>query len=315
MRLELTPEQQSLRKELRAYFAAMMTPEVEEEMSRHEMGGPLSKKLAQQMGADGWLGHRLAQGVRRPGPVADRAAHLLRRGRSGPGRRSRCSRSTPSARRSCASAPTSRSSASSPGSCAASSHFAIGYTEPGSGTDLASLQHAGRARRRRVRGQRAEGVHEPRRPRRLRVARGAHRPRRAQAQGHLDHHRADVRLPASRCSPIHIVGGGKTNATFYDDVRVPVDNRVGGENEGWKLITTQLNHERVALCNAGTIYRHLEEVQQLGEGDDARRRVAGDRPGVGAASTWPGSRPAAEFLRLMNWKVAWGLSDGGLDPG
>ena len=56
MRLAPTPEQVALRTEVREYFAAMMTPEVEDEMARHEMGGPLSKQLAKQMGADGWLG-------------------------------------------------------------------------------------------------------------------------------------------------------------------------------------------------------------------------------------------------------------------
>ena len=44
-----------------------------------------------------------------------------------------------------------------------------------------------------------------------------------------------------------------TTATFYDDVRVPVTNRVGDENGGWSLITSQLNHERVAICTAGMI--------------------------------------------------------------
>ena len=53
-------------------------------------------------------------------------------------------------------------------------HFAIGYTEPDAGTDLASLQTPCGPRRRRVRHQRPEDLHEPRERRRLRVARGAH---------------------------------------------------------------------------------------------------------------------------------------------
>ncbi len=56
MELAFTPEQDALRRELRDYFTAMMTPEVEAEMARHEMGGPLSRELARKMGADGWLG-------------------------------------------------------------------------------------------------------------------------------------------------------------------------------------------------------------------------------------------------------------------
>ena len=84
-------------------------------------------------------------------------------------------------------------------------------------------------------------------------------------------------------SPIWLLGGGHTNATFYEDVRVPVSNVVAGENLGWKLITNQLNHERVALGPAGRIDRHLRTVLALVEGHHARRRHATDRPRVGAA--------------------------------
>ena len=110
------------------------------------------------------------------------------------------------------------------------------------------------------------------------------------------------------------MGGGKTNATFYDNVRVPVDNRIGGENEGWKLMTTQLNHERVALCNAGTVYRHLEGVKRWAKETtlaDGSRVI--DQEWVRVTLARVTAR--TEFLRLMNWKVAWGLSEGGLTPG
>jgi 3-oxocholest-4-en-26-oyl-CoA dehydrogenase alpha subunit len=115
-------------------------------------------------------------------------------------------------------------------------------------------------------------------------------------------------------SPIRIVGGGRTNATFYDNVRVPVANRVGGENEGWKLMTTQLNHERVALCNAGTVYRHLENVRRWASETklaDGSRVI--DQEWVRLTLARVAAR--TEFLRLMNWKVAWALSNEGLGPG
>ena len=51
--------------------------------------------------------------------------------------------------------------------------------------------------------------------------------------------------------PIQNFGGLNTNITFYEDVRVPVGNLVGEENQGWNLITNQLNHERVTLCSLG----------------------------------------------------------------
>ena len=48
--------------------------------------------------------------------------------------------------------------------------------------------------------------------------------------------------PGFKVTPITTVGDLRTTATFYDDVRVPVANRVGEEDAGWRLITTQLNH-------------------------------------------------------------------------
>ena len=80
--------------------------------------------------------------------------------------------------------------------------------------------------------------------------------------------------PGFSHSPIWLLGGGHTNATFYNDVRVPVTNVVLGENEGWKLITSQLNHERVALAPAGKLDRPLQQVRAVGPGDGATRRHA-----------------------------------------
>ena len=57
MDLDLTPEQQQFQKELRDYFAKMMTPELVQEMrTGGEGGGPEYRKALQQMGSDGLLG-------------------------------------------------------------------------------------------------------------------------------------------------------------------------------------------------------------------------------------------------------------------
>ena len=87
-------------------------------------------------------------------------------------------------------------------------------------------------------------------------------------------------------SPIWLLGGGHTNATYYEDVRVPVTNVVAGENLGWKLITNQLNHERVALGPAGRLNRHLHDGAALVEGNDARRRRRGRSTSNGCACRW-----------------------------
>ncbi len=62
----------------------------------------------------------------------------------------------------------------------------------------------------------------------------------------------DTKDPGYSWTPIITADGSHhVNATYYNDVRVPVDMLVGEENQGWKLITTQLNHERVMLAPAG----------------------------------------------------------------
>ncbi|HEY7135779.1 MAG TPA: acyl-CoA dehydrogenase family protein [Acidimicrobiia bacterium] len=311
MELALTPEQESLRDELRAYFAAMMTPEVDEEMSRHEMGGPLSRELAQKMGADGWLGIGWPKeyGGQARSPVEqliffDEAARagapvpLLTINTVGP---TLMRFGTEEQKRTFL-----------PMILRGEAHFAIGYSEPGAGTDLASLKT--RAVRDGdeyvINGQKiftsladlSDYVW-------LAVRTDPDAPK---------HKGISILIVPTASegfslSPIRIVGGGRTNATFYDNVRVPVSARVGDENEGWKLITTQLNHERVALCNAGTVMRHLVDVRNF-----AATTVLADGTRL-LDLEWVRlnlARVAAkvDFLKLMNWKVAWGLTTGAIAP-
>ena len=90
--------------------------------------------------------------------------------------------------------------------------------------------------------------------------------------------------------------------TYYNDVRVPVSMRVGDEGGGWKLITTQLNHERVMLGPAGRI-----------DGLAARVRAWAQRPGPDGTviAKHPDVRRAlaqidayARINELLNWQVA-----------
>src|SRR5882757_6219244 len=61
-------------------------------------------------------------------------------------------------------------------------------------------------------------------------------------------------------TPVRTVAGVVTSATYYSSVRVPVSSLVGEENQGWPLITNQLNHERVALTSAAPVLSALHEV-------------------------------------------------------
>jgi alkylation response protein AidB-like acyl-CoA dehydrogenase len=116
-----------------------------------------------------------------------------------------------------------------------------------------------------------------------------------------------------KCTPIQTVSGVRTNATYFEDVRVPVENLVGGENRGWSLIVSQLNHERVSLFNIGPIQMIFEEVCRWAKETKLRdgRRVI-EQPWV--QQNLAKFRAHLEVLKLMNWKQAWELTKGGLHP-
>jgi alkylation response protein AidB-like acyl-CoA dehydrogenase len=94
------------------------------------------------------------------------------------------------------------------------------------------------------------------------------------------------------------------NTTYYSDVRVPVDMLVGKENEGWRLITSQLNHERVMLGPAGKLAGLYERVHEWAAGHqllaepDVRRALAE-------------TRALTRLNELLNWQVA--ARDGEVD--
>jgi alkylation response protein AidB-like acyl-CoA dehydrogenase len=104
-------------------------------------------------------------------------------------------------------------------------------------------------------------------------------------------------------TPVHTVAGPTTSATYYSDVRVPASALVGGENQGWPLITNQLNHERVALTSAAPIRTALREVCGWAR---ATKLASGQRV---IDQEWVQLNLArvhakAEFLKLVNWRIA-----------
>lgn len=121
--------------------------------------------------------------------------------------------------------------------------------------------------------------------------------------------------PGFAWTPIDTVGGLTTTATYYDSVRVPAGNLVGPEHGGWGLITNQLNHERVALAAIGM---QAEDFYQRAL---TRARtpdpVTGDRP---ADLPWVRSRLAEAHarlaaVRLLNWRLVQDVGGGTLAPG
>ena len=118
--------------------------------------------------------------------------------------------------------------------------------------------------------------------------------------------------PGISVVPMRLLGEHNINQTFYEDVRVPAANLVGGENNGWGLITNQLNHERVTLCSPGIVERTLAEVRKWAQETklaDGRRVVDQEWVQLNLARV----HARLEFLKLINWKVAWTATQGRLD--
>ena len=310
MFIDLTDEQRALQKELRAYFSDLMAGEsrIEDE---GDMFGTRYRRIIKQMGADGWLGVGWPKeyGGHGRGPVdqlifleeAERAGApipMVTLNTVGP---TIAQFGTDAQKREFLS-----------GILAGDVHFAIGYTEPSAGTDLASL----RTRAVRdgdeyiVNGQKVftTGAHDA-----DYIWLACRTDPDAPKHKGISILIVDTSTPGFSWSPIHVVGGGHTNATYYEDVRVPVDRLVGPEHGGWKMITTQLNFERVALGPAAGIFRNLHEVREWATSTPAPEggRVI-DREWVRVALAWV--RAKAEAAQLFNWRVAWLQESGRLNP-
>ena len=312
MDFALTDEQQALQAELRQYFADLLTPEAVQGLAEGMMGDEHWKGLVKQIAADGWLGigWPTEYGGQDRSPIeqliffdeaqrAEAPVPMLSINTVGPtimqfGTDEQRQRFLP-------------------GILAGELNFAIGYTEPGSGTDLASLQTTA------VR----DGDEYVINGQKVFTSLAAHADyiwlaARTDPSADKKHKGISIFLvptdtPGFSFQPLDIMAINDTTATFYDDVRVPVENLVGDENGGWGLITNQLNHERVAICNAGMIWRYLEEVTEWAGATtrpDGSRVIDQEWVQVSLARV----RSLAEVLQLMNWQVAWGLTEGSLDP-
>ncbi|MEU6984045.1 acyl-CoA dehydrogenase family protein [Streptomyces sp. NPDC046324] len=121
--------------------------------------------------------------------------------------------------------------------------------------------------------------------------------------------------PGFSWTPIETVGGLTTTATYYDSLRVPAGNLVGEENGGWGLITNQLNHERVALAAIGMqaedFYEAALRLARTPDPVTGRRRI--DEPWIRIRAAEAHARLAA--TRLLNWRLVGDVGAGRPAPG
>lgn len=112
-------------------------------------------------------------------------------------------------------------------------------------------------------------------------------------------------------SPIWTLGSVRTNATFYENIRLKDEWRVGEVNQGWKLITGQLNRERLSLVTHGQAEElYLRVARWAATTQTANGEAIIDRGWV--RSNLAKVRVGLEALKLVCWKQAWAMDKGTL---
>lgn len=153
--------------------------------------------------------------------------------------------------------------------------FAVGYSEPGSGTDLASLKTKAEfdgenwiingSKVWTSAGHDCDYIWLA-----ARTSNDGKRP----SDG-ITLFIVDAKDPGYSHAPIHTLAGVDTNVTYYTNVKVPANRVVGKVNGGWKVITSQLNHERIVLAAMTVIARkqfgYVLELLAQKDADGVRR--------------------------------------------
>ena len=313
MKIEFTKNQIKLREELRDYFNDLMNENLSKElkMSGGEGGGgPEFKKALKKIGQDGWIGlswpkkyggqeasyleqYIFTEEIMRSGfpypflttdsigpTIAEYGNELIKRDLI-------------------------------PGILSGDIIFAIGYSEPDAGTDLASLSTKAILKNNKwiINGQKmwtsladyADYIW-------LAV--------RTDLKSNNHKGLSILVVPTNSkgltISPIYTLGGVRTNTTFYDNVEIPESNLVGEVNKGWNLITGQLNRERLSLVNNAPVEKLLEDVTKWANNTvDNKGNKLIDENWV--KSNLALVKSGSEALKLLCWKQAWLMTTNKLD--
>ena len=314
MHIAYTPEQQALKERLETYLQGIMTDELREEMKDPDLaegGGPIYRAAMKKMGADGWLGLGwpkelggagigpveqhifaetiMASGFAYPFLTVDTIGPMLAQHANGFVQETVVKKILKG-----------------------EVFISVGYSEPNAGTDLASLQT------RAVKdgddwvingqkiwtsmGQFADYI--------WLAARTNFDPDIKKHKG-ITMFLMPTSVKGFSCTPIRTLGV-RTNATYYEDVRIPDKYRVSEIDAGWSLITGQLNRERLSIVNPGMMGGIFEEVCEWA----ATTRDIHGEPLI--KTPWVKENLARvktdlETLKLLCWKQAWALQNG--DPG
>ena len=312
MFVDLTPEQHRLRLQVRDYFNALMTPELRLALRGAE-GGADFRRVVRQMGRDGWLAVGWPKEHGGQGYAATEQLIFFEEANIAGAPLPFVTISTvgPALM---AHGTALQKKRFLPGIAAGEIVFAIAYSEANAGSDLASLTTQAR-----LEGDLASGRF---------IVDGAKLwtsgvesadfvwlAARTGTQA-LRHKGVSILIAATQAAgfshtPIETVGNS-TAATYYDQVEVPADMLVGELHGGWKLITAQLNHERLGLgAWSDKVFGPFRKVFLWAKARDEHGRRAIDEPWVRRALAECYAR--LEAMRITNFRIAADQEAGGLD--
>lgn len=312
MDFQLTEAQQQLQREVVGYLQKHITPELEAELLAQQEGGgsdthPHYSRFMRQLGRDGWLGLAWPKqygGQERDAidqyiffdtiagyyriPIPFLAINAIGSTIMRAGTEAQKDRFLP---------PLLRGEL----------NIAVGYTEPGAGSDLASLKTKAvlDGDDYVINGQKVFTS----------LAHfcdyiwlAARTDPTAKKHKGISIFMVDTRLPGITINPLHTMGGFRTNVTFYDNVRVPKSCLIGEENKGWSYINSQLAMERIGLVPHSRMRRVLEDMIAWAKSTTIDGRRVFDEP-------WIQERLAdltakTEVLRLFNFRAASLISQG-----
>lgn len=308
MFVDLTPEQRALRLEVRDYFQQLMTPELRNKL-RGKEGGEDFRNVVRQMGKDGWLAvgwpkEHGGQGYQateqliffEEANIAGAPLPFVTISTVGPALM--------------AYGTDLQKEKFLPGIANGEIHFAIGYSEPNAGSDLATLKTKAKL----------EGDNFIVNGNKLWTS-GAESADyiwlAARTDEELARHKGvsimilDTKSEGFSSTVIPTCSN-PTAATYYDDVKVPKEMLVGELNGGWKLITAQLNHERLGLGSwSDKVAGLYGRVYLWANRKDEQGRCASDNLWVRSALAECYAK--LEAMRLINFRIAADLDKGQMD--
>lgn len=295
MQLQETSAQQRLREELREYFQSLLPEDERREAGAQGAGGPRFREIVRQLGQDGWLGigwpkeyggrgmseaeqfifYDEVQRAGVPFPlvtVNTVGPTLMKHGTE------------------------EQKEKFLPGMLSGEIVFAIGYTEPSAGTDLASLTTravedgddfiVNGSKVFTTGGNTSDYV--------WLACRTSTEERKHQGITILIVPCDD---PGFSSSIINTVSGITTTSTYYNDIRVPKSSVVGEIGQGWRLMIDQLNHERLALAALGG--RSIQLYEQAFEWN----RTHGGLDQQWRRREFAELYARLEAMRLINWRL------------